>query len=257
MSDYQFIRFEETEKTAVLTLDRDSTNLLNIQMIAEINNALHLLVDGHGSKVLMIKAEGPVFSSGLDLAESNHDSMDKIIHPYHKMFRLLDRVECPTVALVHGAALGAGCELACFCDMVLTSDNARFGLPDIKLGMFSPVAAADFHRYGHLKQIYELLLVGDSVSAEEAKLMGLVNHVFPSDEFETKCDEFLYRLTSNPCAVLRLAKRALRLGLDRKFPDALMESEGVFLRDMMATNEAQQGLEKYKARLAGGGDSNS
>ena len=254
MSEHQFIDLEEAGNVIALTLDRKDTNLLNIQMITEINAALYALVDGRGTKALVIKAAGSVFSGGLDYAEADPESMEKLIHPYHKMFRLLDRLECPIVALVKGAALGAGCELACFCDMVLASDNARFGLPDIKLGLFSPVAAADFPRYGHLKHIYELLLVGDSVSAEEARLMGLVNHVFPADHFESKCDEFLYRLTSNPCAVLRFAKRALRLGQNRKFSDALIESEGVYLRDMMSTREAKEGLEKYRERLAGEGD---
>jgi len=250
MSEHQFISFEEKGNVIALTLDREDTNLLSIQMITEINAALYSLVDGRGTKVLVIRAAGSVFSGGLDYAEADPDSMEKLIHPYHKMFRQLERLECPTIALVQGAALGAGCELACFCDMVLASDNARFGLPDIKLGLFAPVAAADFPRYGHLKHIYELLLVGDSVGAEEARLMGLVNHVFPSDHFESKWDEFLYRLTSNPCAVFRFAKRALRLGLDRKFPDALIESEGIYLRDMMSTMEAKEGLKKYREKLA-------
>jgi len=251
MNTFQLISLEEKDKVTILTLRREDTNLLNIQMMTEINAALYSLVDGRGSKALVIKADGPVFCGGLDYAEVGSDAIDQLIHPYHKMFRLLDRIECPTIALVQGAALGAGCELACFCDMVLASDSARFGLPDIKLGLFSPVAAADFPRYGHLKHIFELLLIGDSVIAEEARSMGLINHVFPAGEFNVKCDEFLYRLISNPCAILRLAKRALRLGLDKKFPDALIESEGVYLRDMAATQEAKEGLKKYGERLAG------
>lgn len=248
MSLYEFVKSDETDRVVTLILDRPDTNLFNIQMMSEINAILHSLADGRATKALVIRSEGPVFSAGLDFAEALADAMEQMIHPYHKMFRLLDRMECPTIALVQGAALGAGCELACFCDMVLASDGSKFGLPDIKLGLFSPVAAADFYRYGHLKHIYEMLLVGDSVGAEEARLMGLVNHVFPAGEFGARCEEFIYRLTSNPCKVTRLAKRAMRFGLDRSFADALVEAEGIYLREMMITDEARQGLEKLRKR---------
>jgi cyclohexa-1,5-dienecarbonyl-CoA hydratase len=243
-----FIKFEEIEKVSILTLNREDTNLLSVEMMEEINSVLRELADGRATKALVMRALGPVFSSGLDYNEAQQDAMEKLLHPYHRMFRLLDRMECPTLSLVHGAALGAGCELACFCDMVLASENAKFGFPDIKLGLFSPVAAADFPRYGHLKHLYEMLLIGDSIMAAEAKLMGLVNHVFSATEFESKCNEFLYRLTSNPCSVIRLAKRAMRMGLDKKFSDALVDAEGVYLRELMLTKEAREGLEKFKER---------
>jgi cyclohexa-1,5-dienecarbonyl-CoA hydratase len=251
MKNYRFVGLEKSDKASIITIDRGETNLLNIAIMGEINSVLQSLADDHSIKALVIRASGPVFSAGLDYTEAGPDSMELIIHPYHKMFRLLERIECPTISFVHGAAMGAGCELACFCDMVLAAEGARFGLPDIKLGLFSPVAAADFHRYGHLKHIYELLLLGDSVSAEEAKLMGLVNHVYPAGEFAAKCDEFLYRMSSNPNQIVRLAKKAARWGLEKKFSDALVDAEGVYLREMMMTQEARQGLETYKVRMRG------
>jgi cyclohexa-1,5-dienecarbonyl-CoA hydratase len=251
MESYKFIKLNEDDKVFSLTLNREDTNLLHIDMMAEITAALLSLSDGRGARALVIRAAGRAFSAGLDYSEADIDSMERLIHPYHKMFRLLDRLECPTIAYVQGAALGAGCELACFCDMVLASEAARFGLPEIKLGLFPPLAAADFYRYGHLKHIAELMMVGDSVSADEAKLMGLVNHVFPASEFDSKCREFLYRLTSNPSAPIRLAKRAMRTAQDLKFSEALSESEGVYLRELMKCPETREGLGKYRDKSIG------
>jgi enoyl-CoA hydratase/carnithine racemase len=245
MIDPEFIIFEKNDQTATITLQREETNLLNITMLEEINLALSSLSDGRNIRALIIKATGNVFCGGLDFAEHGPVEMEKLIHTYHKMYRLLDRIECPTVSLVQGAALGAGCELACFCDMVLASDEAKFGLPEIKIGLFPQVAAIDFPRYGQIKRINELILVGDSIDPEEAKLIGLISHVYPLIEFEARSKEIIYRLTSNSSVTLRLAKRAIKAGLDNNFSDALKESEAIYLRDMMATDEAKAGLASF------------
>jgi cyclohexa-1,5-dienecarbonyl-CoA hydratase len=249
MSDHKFISYEENDQIASLLLQREDVNLLNIEMIEEVCAVLQSLSDGRNLKAFVIKAAGKVFCAGLDYSGHGPESIDKLLHAYHRMFRLLQRLECPTVACVPGAALGAGCELACFCDLVLSSENARFGLPEIKTGLFSPLAAADFSHYAHLKHLYEMLLVGDAITADEARIMGLVNKVYAASEFETRCQEFIYRLTANPGATLRLVKKAVRAGLERKFPESLAETEGIFLRELMLTEQAKEGMAAISTRL--------
>lgn len=245
MSKYKHISFEHIDKTAVITLRREPLNILNIEMMEEIDSALESLGDGHKLKALVIKAVGKAFSAGVDVSEHTTDMVEKMIHTFHKMFRLLDILECPTISFVHGAALGGGCELACFCDMVLAAEGVKFGQPEIKVGVFPPVAVAEFPQYSFLKSVYELLLMGDTIKAEQAQVMGLVNQVYPRNEFDKHCQDFLNRLTSNSAAILRLAKRSIKAGIGKSFSESLDIAEELYLKDMMATKDANEGLAAF------------
>lgn len=246
MPDFKHITYEEKNKTGYLTLRRDDEiNVLNIEMMEEINRALESLDEGKNLRALIFKAEGRAFSAGVDVTEHTAELVTTMIDTFHKMFRLLDKLECPTVALVHAAALGGGCELACFSDMVLAASGVKFGQPEIKVGVFPPVAAPAFPQSVALKKVYELLLTGDTIKAEEAMTVGLVNQVYPREEFDKKCDEFIYRLTSNSGAILRLTKRAIRESLGKTFVEGLDKSEEIYLKEMMATKDAHEGLAAF------------
>jgi len=250
VNDYKNIAFDIKDKVATITLQREPLNVLNIEMMEEINSALESLGDGGQLKALVIKAVGKAFSAGVDVSEHTSEMVEKMIHTFHRMFRLLDCLECPTVSLVHGAALGGGCELACFCDMALAAEGVKFGQPEIKVGVFPPVAAAAFPQYGFLKSMYELILVGDTIKAEQAKTMGLVNQVFPRDDFDKHCQDFLTRLTSNSAIILRLAKKAIREGMNKPFAEALDIAEKLYLDDMMGTKDAHEGLAAFMEKRA-------
>jgi len=246
MSQYKHIAYEETGKTGYLTMQRDDDlNVINIEMMNEINEVLESLNDGKNLKALVIRAKGRAFSAGVDVAEHTEALAEKMIKTFHLMFLLLDRMECPTIAVVHGAALGGGCELACFCDMVIAREGAKFGQPEIKVGVFPPVAAAAFPQYSHLKKVYELLLIGDVILADEAERVGLVNQVYPKDEFEKKAEEFIYRLTSNSGAILRYTKRAIKENIGKPFGEALEWSEKIYLKEMMNSHDAHEGLTAF------------
>lgn len=250
MTRYKNIAFEQIDKTAFITLQREKLNILNIEMMEEINSALEALEEGHRLKALVIKAVGKAFSAGVDVSEHTSDMVERMITAFHRMFRLLDRMECPTISFVHGAALGGGCELACFCDIVLAARGVKFGQPEIKVGVLPPVAAAVFPQYGFLKSMYELLLVGNIVEAEQALALGLVNKVFPGEEFDKHCQDFLSGLTSNSAAILRLTKKAIRAGLGKPFSEALDIVERIYLQEMMATKDAHEGLTAFIEKRA-------
>ncbi len=246
MAEYKHIGYEESDKIGYLTLQRDDgINVLNIEMMEEINSVLESLNGVGNLKALVIKAKGKAFSAGVDVAEHTDELAEKMIRSFHRIFLLLDKMECPTVALVQGAALGGGCELACFCDMILAREGVKFGQPEIKVGVFPPVAAAAFPQYAHLKKVYELLLVGDVILSDEAEQMGLVNRVYPKKEFEKKCQEFVYRLASNSAAILRLTKKAIRAGMGKPFSEALAVIENIYLKEMMQTKDAHEGLAAF------------
>ena len=142
-------------------------------------------------------------------------------------------------------ALGGGCELAVVCDMVLASDRAAFGQPEIKVGVFPPVAAALFPRLVGRNRALELLLTGEPIDAAEAHRIGLINKVFPAASFGEMAGEFLRKLTSLSGSTLRLTKRAVGRGLDKNLAEAITAVEQLYLGELMPTDDAREGLNAF------------
>ncbi|MFQ5454054.1 MAG: enoyl-CoA hydratase/isomerase family protein [Candidatus Zixiibacteriota bacterium] len=237
MSQYKTIALDISNKIASITLQRADLNVLNIEMMNEINRAIESLGNGADLKALVIKAAGKAFSAGVDVSEHTEEMVEKMISTFHRIFHLLDKMECPTISFVQGAALGGGCELACFCDMVVAAERVKFGQPEIKVGVFPPVATAMFPKYGFLKSVYELLLIGDTITAEQA--------IFPREKFDDNSKEFLNRLTNNSAVILRLTKKAIKAGLAKSFQDSISSAEQIYLNEMMTTKDAHEGLTAF------------
>jgi cyclohexa-1,5-dienecarbonyl-CoA hydratase len=242
--DYQYIGFEVASGAARLTLKRPPLNVLNIAMMREINSALDRF-DPATAKVLVIAAEGKAFSAGVDVAEHTADKVAEMIEVFHGMFRRLDRLDTPTLAIVQGAALGGGCEVALFCDMVLASDKAKFGQPEIKVGVLPPIAAVILPRLVPNKKALELLLIGDTIDAAEAHRLGLVNQVVPVDQLQAATGEMIGKLTSLSGVVLRINRRTARLGGQGTFGEALNQVESLYLDELMKTHDANEGLTAF------------
>jgi cyclohexa-1,5-dienecarbonyl-CoA hydratase len=245
--DFQHISFEEGSGIARLTLNKPPYNVLDIAMMREIITALEGL-EGEGAvKVVLFEAaEGSkAFSAGVDVSEHTADKVEEMIDVFHRIFRLLDALDVPTVAVVNGAALGGGCELALFCDIVIASERASFGQPEIQVGVFPPVAAVELPGIVGPKKALELLLTGDRIRAAEAERLGLVNRVVPPEELGETADELVGKLTKQSSAVLRLTKRAVRLGRAGSFAEGLSAVEELYLGPLMATEDAHEGLAAF------------
>jgi cyclohexa-1,5-dienecarbonyl-CoA hydratase len=149
------------------------------------------------------------------------------------------------VAAVQGAALGGGAELATFCDLVIASENATFGQPEIKVGVFPPIAALHYPaRIGRAKTL-QLLLSGDSINAVEAERIGLVDRVVPADRLAEAVEENLARFTAQSAVVLRLTKRAVRDSLGLPFDRAIGPLENLYHGELMTTEDAMEGLRAF------------
>ena len=168
---FERIKFDVSDGVARLTLNKPPLNVLDIAMMREISTALEGLSDDAGIKVLVFEAvEGSkAFSAGVDVSEHTADMVGEMIEAFHRIFRLLDTLDVPTLAVVGGAALGGGCELALFCDMVLASEKASFGQPEIQVGVFPPLAAVALPGIIGPKKAMELLLTGDRIRAGLSK----------------------------------------------------------------------------------------
>jgi cyclohexa-1,5-dienecarbonyl-CoA hydratase len=230
---------------ARITLNQPPLNIIDIPMIGEIHSALARIHSESEAKVLVIDHQGKAFSAGVSIRDHTPDKVSDMIEKFHGMFRLLHSLALPTLALVDGMALGGGCELATFCDMVIASERATFGQPEIKVGVFPPVAAVVFPRLVGRNRALELLLTGEVVDAAEAKALGLINRVFPTQEFHRKADEFIGKLTSLSAPVLKLTKRAVDRGLYANISEAITSVEELYLGELMQTEDAHEGLNAY------------
>ena len=250
--EFQHITFETRDGVARLGLNKPPLNVLDIAMMREINTALEGLNGESSIKVLVLEAAGgsKAFSAGVDIADHTADKVEEMIKVFHRIFHLLDGLEVPTVAVVGGAALGGGCEVALFCDMIIASEKASFGQPEIQVGVFPPLAAVALPGIIGPKKAMELLLTGDRIRADEAKRLGLVNRVVPPDELPVAADEFVGKLTNLSAAVLRLTKRAVRVGSTVPFAEGLAAVEELYLGPMMATEDANEGLAAFMEKRA-------
>ena len=249
---FQHIVFEREDGVARLTLNKAPLNVLDIAMMREINTALEQVGDDPEIKVLVFEAaEGSkAFSAGVDVSEHTAEMVEEMISVFHQIFRLLDALEVPTLAVVGGAALGGGCELVLFCDMVLASEKASFGQPEIQVGVFAPVAAVAWPRIIGPKKAMELLLTGDRIRADEALRLGLVNKVVPPDELEAAAAELVGKLSAQSGAILRLTKRAVRVGGAGPFAEGLNAVEELYLGPMTDTEDAHEGLAAFMEKRA-------
>ncbi len=251
MLDYKLIKVATSPGRTDIVLNSPPLSILNIAMMEEICSALAQAAQDKSLRVLIFRSEGKHFSAGADVAEHTSQNVEAMIPAFGRMFKCLSQVEAVTIAAVEGSALGGGCELACYCDIVLASDRAKFGQPEIQIGVFPPVAAVILPRLIGRARALELITTGRLLKADEALAWGLVNHVWPTEEFPARVEEFLNSLTSLSAAALALAKKALDQGLDLTLEQHLELADKIYLKELMATHDANEGLaaflEKRKA----------
>src|SRR5262245_5880674 len=212
------IEFASDANAYRVTLADPPLNILDIAMLEELRAAIERVQpDRHA---LIIDARGEkAFSAGASVQDHVGERVTVMLHIFHECFRLLARLDLVTVALVRGAALGGGCELAFACDFVLASDRAKFGQPEINLGVFPPVAAYQLSHLTAPRKGLELLLTGDAIDAPAAERLGLVNAVFPVDDFDARAAEWLTKLYRQSASSLRFTKRAFRLAQSADFDE--------------------------------------
>ena len=236
---------EVRDRLARITLNLPPLNIMDIPMIDELQNALLRIQRDHSVKVLVLDHQGKAFSAGVSIQDHGPDKVGLMLEKFHGVFRLLGSLAMPSLALVDGMALGGGCELAVFCDLVLASDRASFGQPEIKVGVFPPVAAVVFpHLIGRSRTL-ELLLTGDVINASEALGMGLVNRVFPAPDFRKRTEEFIEKLISLSGPVLKLTKRAVDCSLYGRVSEGIPKVEQLYLGELMQTEDAREGLNSF------------
>jgi len=242
---YKNINAQIDDGLGTITLNRPPVNILNIEMMNEINDTLKDWIDNRDLKVVLFNANGKCFSAGVDVAEHMGDLVPEMIESFHGMFRLMDRLGSVTVSSVYGSCLGGGCELAVFCDLVIADDTAKFGQPEIQVGVLPPIAAQIMPRIIGRKAAMDLILSGRIVSAQEAMGMGLINKVVAKDDLPKETQEFVKPYLSLSAEVLRVTKKTIKAGLRDDLEPSLKIIEDIYLNELMRTADAQEGLKAF------------
>lgn len=245
---YETIRLEAEGPVARLTLARPPLNILNIAMLEELADAVEALGDRPDVRVVVLDAEGRAFSAGVDIEDHVGDRVRPMIAAFHGLFRRLADLEPISVAAVRGAAIGGGCELAGFCDLVVAAEGATFGQPEIELGLFPPVTAVAFPYFVRGKKTLELMLTGERMSADDAARIGIVNRVVPDDRFDDEVEGFVGAISARSGAALRLAKKAYYAAVDVPFHEGLDRAEEIYLAELMRTEDALEGIAAFREK---------
>src|SRR6267154_6175919 len=245
--DFQHIKFHIGDRVAHITFARPPLNVFNIAMMREMGEALNECVPQRDLAAIVFDAapDTRAFSAGVAVEEHVPETVFQMLDSFHAVFRLLVQISRPVIALVDGPALGGGCELVAACDIVIASERARFGQPEIKLGVFPPVAAILLPRVIGEKRARELILLGEMIDADEALRLGLVSYVVPSTELESKLQSVLAKIRDLSAAALAMTRSALDLGGQTSFQSALTEVENLYLNELMRTEDANEGVRSF------------
>lgn len=246
LQQFQFIQYGVVDGLATLAINRPPFNVLDMATMAEVNAALDACRADGSVKLLVITGVGEkAFSAGVEVADHTPDKVDQMIDVFHGIFRRLQKMPAPTVAVVNGAALGGGMELAIGCDMIVAVAGAKFGQPEIKLAVFPPVAAVLLPRLVPPARAMEILLGGENFTAEEGRAMGLVNRVFARESFSADVQAFLAPFLQLSGVALLSTRRAIREAAGKSFSAALDTAERIYLQELMATDDAKEGLSAF------------
>jgi cyclohexa-1,5-dienecarbonyl-CoA hydratase len=242
LEDFQYVKFRSEGEVAWLTLDRPEHNLLNERMLAELAAGITALGDRSGIKLIVIDSAAKAFCGGIELGEYTQRRVFQLLDAFHGAFSAMLDTSKPVLVVVNGPAFGGGAELAALGDLVIATPKARFAQPEIKLGVFPPLAAAILPYIVGPKLALELVLTGETMSAERARDLGLVNWVVPQDELETKVKEVIAKVTSQSGPVLTMAKKAILGSLGMPLRDGVRNSMKVFLNELADLEDSQEGL---------------
>lgn len=242
---YTLIEVKKENSIGKIIFNNGPLNVLNIPMMKEINKALDDFLKDNQLKAVVIGHNGKFFSAGVDVADHMGDKASTMLQEFHNIFKKLNKLTCPTIAQVSGSALGGGCEVAIFCDMIIASEKAKFGQPEIKVGVFPPVAAIMLPQLIGHKKAFELLLQGETITSQEALQAGLVNYVYPLDTFEENFNSFINLFQFLSTVVIKHTKIAIKKALGEDFDKKIDDLEAYYLKELMKTHDANEGLQAF------------
>lgn len=231
-----------------LTLNRPQRrNALSRELIDWLSDALDTIADDRVARVVVLAAEGPVFSAGHDLSEMTDCSEDEYRELFGncaRMMQKLRRLPQVVIARVQGLATAAGCQLVAACDLAVAADTASFATPGVQIGLFCATPMVPLVRAIPAKPAFEMLVTGDRISAQRAYDLGLINRVVPQDQLDSEVDPLAESILQTSPAVIRSGKAAFygQLALDE--PSAYDQAVDVITAGALA-HDGQEGISAF------------
>ncbi|MDG0872208.1 enoyl-CoA hydratase-related protein [Paenibacillus thiaminolyticus] len=234
----------------VLALNRpDVLNALNRELMQELVAELERMDRDDAVKAIVITGNDQAFAAGADIKEMADESAVSLL--LKRQFDVWDRIggiEKPIIAAVSGHVLGGGCELMMNCDLVVASDTARFGQPEIRLGVMPGAGGTQrLTRAVGLRKAMELLLTGDTMAAEEALRCGLINKVAPVELYLQEALKLAHRIAAQPPLAVRLIKQAVRKAEDLPLAEGL-DYERQCFHLLFASEDQKEGMRAFQEK---------
>ncbi len=247
MSEYETIITEVHGRVGLIRLNRPRAfNALNKQLMQELTAALEAFDADDGIGAVVITGNSRVFAAGADIKEmSEATPVSMLVSGYIDLFDRIRQVSKPLIAAVSGWALGGGFELAMTCDMIVASESAQFGQPEINLGIIP--GAGGTQRLTRTVGKYlamEMVLNDRRLSAAEAERFGLVNRVVPVERYLDEALELAQQLANRAPVALRIAKEAVNKALETSLTEGLAYERRVFYL-LFATEDQKEGMQAF------------
>ena len=253
VSEHPLLR-EEVGSIAVLTLNRpQARNTLSEEMLTALRGELTGIAASAHLRALVIAGNGPAFSAGHDLkqvtarrsdADGGRGYLGRLMENCSSVMLAMLRLPRPVIAAVEGPATAAGCQLVATCDLAVASTSASFCTPGVHIGLFCSTPMVALSRNVARKHAMQMLLTGDSITAEEAYRIGLINQVVPAGAAREQALALARRITKESAAVIKIGKQAFYEQIEMSIADAYRHASEVMVENMMM-HDAIEGIAAF------------
>ena len=263
--DFETVILKKEGHIATITMNRpEMMNALNTQMLQEMVAAIDEIACNDDVRVVVLTGAGRVFCSGADISEGGKASglsgtpvemHHNVRNSYQKVALRLQRLDKPTIAMVNGAAVGAGCDFAFACDMRVGSEKARFRNGFVRVGLIPGGGGTWLYtRLMGLGRGLEFLFTGDFLEAEEAEHIGVLNKIVPADDLERETMELAQKIANNPPLAVQMSKMMAYKALDSDL-EAALEQAAACQALALSSEDHREGvnafIEKREAQFKG------
>ena len=241
------LSFTNDNSVARILLDDGKGNVLDALMMEELQGVLDLFKDKNELKLIVFEGAGKHFSFGASVDEHKKEFAGIMLKGFHQLFYSIRDLGIPTLAKISGQCLGGGMELAIMCNFLFADITAKMGQPEIILGVFPPPASLILpEKIGYAKA-EELLITGKTITADEAKSLGLINEVFTDkDTLNTGVDEWIEKnILPKSASSLRFAVKAARVRFNHVLSNFLPHLESIYVMQLMETHDANEGINSF------------
>lgn len=244
----KYLLYDEREKIGIVSLNRpEKRNALSKELLAELTDFLTKIGAERKINVIVIKGIGKIFSAGHDLQEVHNSSYQELLELFRTCYHTMQAIRelpQPVIAQVHGVATAAGCQLVAACDLAVAADDALFGTPGVKIGLFCSTPAVFLSRNVGRKKAMEMLLTGEFMSAQDALIHGLVNKTVPLKQLDEATQKMAATIAGYSASAIAVGKRAFYQQVNMEDFQALnFASEVITLNS--TTNDAREGISAF------------